>query len=144
MLHFVGHANVFFSSWTREHDILQRSIYDASPLSWKTSEFSSILRAMFAFRISIRSRYTNISIIFIYYFCITFVFINRFDPIDRSIEWITPLSIDKDLSDWFFLQFYSFLSLLRIHFYQSILHSKSLMENGCWYLVDSIHACNTM
>lgn len=141
MLHFVGHANVFFSSWTREHDILQRSIYDASPLSWKTSEFSSILRAMFAFRkISIYEYIYH----FIYYFCITFVFINQFDPIDRSIEWITPLSIDKDLSDWFFLQFYSFLSLLRIHFYQSILHSKSLMENGCRYLVDSIHACNTM
>lgn len=91
----------------------------------------------------VRSRYEYIYH-FIYYFCITFVFINRFDPIDRSIEWITPLSIDKDLSDWFFLQFYSFLSLLRIHFYQSILHSKSLMENGCRYLVDSIHACNTM
>lgn len=139
MLHFVGHANVFFSSWTREHDILQRSIYDASPLSWKTSEFSSILRTMFAFRISIRSRYISIILSTIF----ALLSFSLIDSI-QLIEWITPLSIDKDLSDWFFLQFYSFLSLLRIHFYQSILHSKSLMENGCRYLVDSIHACNTM
>lgn len=86
---------------------------------------------------------TNISTILSTIFAsLSFSLTNSTHAVDYSIEWIIPHSVlDKDLSDYFFFIVFLFLLLLRIHFYQSMLHSKSLMENGCQPRYLALYSC---